>query len=285
MNEKHNNRSISSKFQISTLFGLMLVIAGTILLVELKIRTGWLMIAIPGLLGLILLLYGLLSEKKGWLIAGSLVTGIGLGAFFALQQFKDTSLVIRFAYLFVFFAVSWVALFLLLKLIYQTTAWWTLICASAFGGIAFALLFKLGTWFDIVLDITLPLGAVFLVWGYRRKLIGLIITGCLIVTIGAGIYMGWHRATDPQGLMETGTMLVWFSLGWFIVTVISRIVFRKFIWWPLIPGGVLAMTGWGLYIGGNPGNAVDFVGNTGSIGLIIFGVYLLLMRFGMQKQN
>lgn len=285
MDEKHNNRLNASKFQISTLFGMMLVIAGAILLIELKIRTGWLMIAIPGLIGLILLLYGLLSEKKGWLIAGSLVTGIGLGAFFALQQFKDTSIVIRFAYLFVFFAVSWVALFLLLKLIYQSTAWWTLICASIFGGTAFALLVKQGAAFDIVLDITLPLGAVFLLWGYRRKLIGLIITGCLIITIGAGIYMGWHRTTNPQGLIETGTMLVWFSLGWFLVTVISRIVFRKFIWWPLIPGGVLAMTGWGLYIGGNPGNAVDFVGNTGSIGLIIFGVYLLLMRFGMQKQN
>lgn len=285
MDEKHNNRLNASKFQISTLFGMMLVIAGAILLIELKIRTGWLMIAIPGLIGLILLLYGLLSEKKGWLIAGSLVTGIGLGAFFALQQFKDTSIVIRFAYLFVFFAVSWVALFLLLKLIYQSTAWWTLICASIFGGTAFALLVKQGAAFDIVLDITLPLGAVFLLWGYRRKLIGLIITGCLIITIGAGIYMGWHRTTNPQGLIETGTMLVWFSLGWFLVTVISRIVFRKFIWWPLIPGGVLAMTGWGLYIGGNPGNEVDFVGNTGSIGLIIFGVYLLLMRFGMQKQN
>jgi hypothetical protein len=68
-----------------------------------------------------------------------------------------------------------------------------------------------------------------------------------------------------------------------LITVISRVLYKKFTWWPLIPGGVLAMVGWGLYIGGNPSNALGFVGNTGSIGLIIFGIYLLLLRFGMQK--
>jgi hypothetical protein len=189
----------------------------------------------------------------------------------------------RFGYLIMFFAASWLILAILLKLIYQNTAWWALLCTVIFGGCAYTLLFKEAGAFDFVFDIAVPMGLVFLVWGWRRKAIGLIITGCVIGTIGAGIYMGWHRAADPKGLVETGRMLVWFSLGWFLVTVVSRIMFRKFIWWPLIPGGVMAMTGWGLYIGGNPGNAVDFVGNTGSIGLIIFGVYLLLMRFGMQK--
>jgi hypothetical protein len=43
------------------------------------------------------------------------------------------------------------------------------------------------------------------------------------------------------------------------------------------------MVGWGLYIGGNPGNALSFIGNTGSIGLIVFGIYLLLMRRGFHQ--
>jgi hypothetical protein len=30
---------------------------------------------------------------------------------------------------------------------------------------------------------------------------------------------------------------------------------------------------------------LGFVGNTGSIALIIFGVYLLLLRFGMQNKD
>ena len=50
-------------------------------------------------------------------------------------------------------------------------------------------------------------------------------------------------------------MLVWFSLGWILITVFLRLLMKKFIWWPLIPGGILAMVGSGLYIGGNPENA------------------------------
>jgi hypothetical protein len=73
-------------------------------------------------------------------------------------------------------------------------------------------------------------------------------------------------------------MLVWFALGWGLITIASRILTSRFIWWPLIPGGLLAVVGWGLYIGGDPGNALSFIGNTGSIGLIIFGIYLLLLR-------
>lgn len=282
MNEKHNDR-ISNKLQRTSLFGLMLVIAGVMTIVELRMRTGWLTIAIPGLMGLILLLYGFFSGKKGWLIAGSLVTGIGLGAFFALQQFKDISLTQRFGYLTMFFAASWVISFILLRFTYRIYAWWALICGAIFGGTAYTLLFTNMTFYHFVLWICVPLGLVFLVWGCQRKLLGLIITGSILVTTGAGIYVAWSHATDPKGLVETGVMLVWFALGWFMVTIFSRILYKKFVWWPLIPGGVLAMTGWGLYIGGNPGNAVGFVGNTGSIGLIIFGVYLLLLRFGMQK--
>jgi hypothetical protein len=235
-------------------------------------------------MGLILLLYGLLTVKKGWLIAGSLVCGIGLGVFFALQQFRSISPIERFGYLIMFFAASWVIAFFLLRFIYQTTAWWALLCGAIFGGAGYTLLFSTDySFLRFLLTISVPAGVVFLVWGWREKLLGLIITSCLVATTGLGIYMAWHRAMDPQGLVETGIMLVWFSLGWFLITILSRMIFKRSVWWPLIPGGVLAMVGWGLYIGGNPGNALDFVGNTGSIGLIIFGVYLLLLRFGMQK--
>jgi hypothetical protein len=76
-------------------------------------------------------------------------------------------------------------------------------------------------------------------------------------------------------------MLVWFALGWGLVTIFARVQTFKFVWWPLIPGGILAMVGWGLYIGGNPQSAVGFIGNTGSIGLLIFGIYILLLRRGI----
>jgi len=51
----------------------------------------------------------------------------------------------------------------------------------------------------------------------------------------------------------------------------------------LIPGGILAMVGSGLYIGGNPENAAAFLQNTGSIGLVLLGIYLILLKFGLKK--
>jgi len=65
------------------------------------------------------------------------------------------------------------------------------------------------------------------------------------------------------------------------VTIFARVQTLKFVWWPLIPGGILAMVGWGLYIGGNPSRAVGFIGNSGSIALLIFGIYILLIRRGI----
>ena len=45
----------------------------------------------------------------------------------------------------------------------------------------------------------------------------------------------------------------------------------------------MAVVGWGLYIGGNPDNASTFISNTGSVALIIIGLYLLLIRRGIQQ--
>ena len=283
MLQKRLDHPNNSKIQTSSLFGLMLIIAGVLFLLDLQLKTKWLTISIPTILGLVLLIYGFLSGTKGWLIAGALVTGVGFGAFFALQQLYSIPLAARFGYLLMFIAVGWLLVFSILWIFYQTTAWWAILCAAIFSSTAYTLLFTPLQIFNFILSISLGIGIVFLLWGWSRKLLGLVIPGCILITTGPGISIAWSKVTSPQGLVETGVMLVWFALGWLLITVFSRVIFKKFIWWPLIPGGVLAMVGWGLYIGGNPSNALGFVGNTGSIGLIIFGVYLLLLRFGMQK--
>lgn len=283
MLQKRLDHPNNSKIQTSSLFGLMLIIAGVLFLLDLQLKTKWLTISIPTILGLVLLIYGFLSGTKGWLIAGALVTGVGFGAFFALQQLYSIPLAARFGYLLMFIAVGWLFVFSILWIFYQTTAWWAILCTAIFSSTAYTLLFKPLQIFNFVLSVFLGMGIVFLLWGWSKKLLGLIIPGCILITTGPGISIAWSKVTSPQGLVETGVMLVWFALGWLLITVFSRVIFKKFIWWPLIPGGVLAMVGWGLYIGGNPSNALGFVGNTGSIGLIIFGVYLLLLRFGMQK--
>jgi hypothetical protein len=66
-----------------------------------------------------------------------------------------------------------------------------------------------------------------------------------------------------------------------MISLFGRWIGRRSIWWPMIPGGILLMVGSGLYIGGDPTRAVGFISNTGSIALVIFGLYLLLMRKGI----
>ena len=163
-----------------------------------------------------------------------------------------------------------------------TCKWWTAIPAGVLFGIGYCLAFSAARIFDFALYIGIGLGIAFLGIGIFKRLLGLIIAGCILFSIGLGIYMAWGRTNGVNAVASTGTMLVWFGLGWGMITVFSRAIIEKFIWWPLIPGGILAVVGCGLYIGGNPGNALSFIGNTGSIAIIIFGIYLLLMRRGIR---
>ncbi len=111
----------------------------------------------------------------------------------------------------------------------------------------------------------------------------MIIPGALLIGVGPGISLAWGDLVATNPLAQTGLMLIWFALGWGLIIVFSRVITTKFIWWPLIPGGVLAMVGWGLYIGGDPDNAINVIGNSWSVGLIILGLYLLLLRRGMRQ--
>ena len=124
----------------------------------------------------------------------------------------------------------------------------------------------------------LGVGISLLISGIHWKLFGLIIPGAIIIGITPGLYFAWENTSGTNPLEQTGIMLVWFAFGWGLITIFSRTLTKNFVWWPLIPGGILAVVGWGLYIAGNPESAVVFIGNTGSIGLIIFGIYILLMR-------
>jgi hypothetical protein len=126
-------------------------------------------------------------------------------------------------------------------------------------------------------------GLFYIIYGLIRKLFGLIIAGSLLASIGPGISLSWGGANTINGLSNTGAMLVWFALGWFFIVIFYKLRYGGFIWWPLIPGCVLAITGWGLYIGGSPDRAVGVIGNSGSIGLILIGIYLLLIKNGMNN--
>jgi len=179
---------------------------------------------------------------------------------------------------FITFGLLWFFLFLFHHLFNNVNIVWFLFPAiiSVSIGIPFSLMAL--RFLDFVLYIGLGIGISFFIAGIYWRLFGLVIPGSLLIGIPPGLYFAWENTDAINALQQTGIMLVTFAFGWGIITIASRALTKSFVWWPLIPGGILAVVGWALYIAGNPESAIGFIGNTGSVGLIIFGIYILLMR-------
>lgn len=266
---------------IATVAGLSLIATGLVFLGEQYIKTGWLIpVALP-LIGAVFLGSMVRQQRLGMIIPGSLTLASGIGVLLALVVYKGAGWAHQLGVFLLAFSLGWLLITAITHFVGIKTARWTLIPAGAIFSVGASFYWGDLSLVSFVFFIVTGFGLVLLFTGIFTRLFGLILAGALMVSIGPGIYFGWNADAGPNALAQTGIMLVWFSLGWGTVTVIYRALFHKFIWWPLIPGGILAMVGWGLYIGGNPGNALSFIGNTGSIGLIVFGAYLLLMKRGL----
>ncbi|MHB8136325.1 MAG: hypothetical protein ACYDH1_19120, partial [Anaerolineaceae bacterium] len=267
--------------QFAPMIGVVLVVTGLLFLLDQRIKTNWLSLALPVFISLILLAWGIISKRRLLMIPGFIMFGLSAAFFILFQRIVNyKTFTLLFAAIGIF-SFSWLLLFVTLAVIRKSLAWWALFVATISGAVSINFFIQKPTLLTFVLTISLAVGIVFVLWGTRKRQIGLLIPGFIISTSGAGVYFAWNDQVVSNGLQQTGTMLVWFALGWILITVISKIFSRKFTWWPLIPGGVLPMVGAGLYIGGNPANALGFFQNTGSIGLIMFGVYLILLKYGM----
>ncbi len=263
--------------------GIALIIGGVLLLLDLRIHTGWLTVLLPLFLGLMLIIYGLFQREYIWIIVGLILSGLGFALVVLFGPFVDLALRLRIGVSVALVGFSWVIIFFFNRIWRKKSYWGVLLITGIAFAVAFAFIASRLLLLDFIFFISIALGILFLAWGLSKRSLGLIIPGVLTGTIGAGVYYGWGGTAVPGGLQKTGIMLVWFSLGWILITVFSRVIKKKFIWWPLIPGGILLTTGAGLYIGGNPENALGFLGNTGSVGLILIGIYLILLKFGMKN--
>lgn len=179
---------------------------------------------------------------------------------------------------FITFGLIWGFLFIINYFLKPKPVVWLLFPFFIFTSIGIPFLLQEINLLDFFLFIGVDIGICLLIAGIYWKLLGLIIPGALLVGIAPGLYFAWENTNANNPLEQIGIMLVGFAFGWGLITVSSRTLTKKIVWWPLIPGGILAVVGWGLYTAGNPESAIGFIGNTGSVGLIIFGIYILLMR-------
>jgi len=283
MQKENNTLSKEKLTQYAPIAGSILIISGLILLLDQRLQTHWLSISIPVFVSIALIIFGLIKKRVWWSVTGLIVFGLGTALFLLLLSTLQWKINIRVGYSLLAQGIVWLLIFILLWMCRRKTSWWPLFVSAISLALSYIFISNRKALLDFIFFLALAVGIVLLAWGLERRKLALIIPGVIISTVGAGVYFGWSNPESPGGLQKTGVMLVWFAFGWVLITVFSRIIDKSFIWWPLIPGGILLMVGSGLYIGGNPENALGFLGNTGSIGLILIGIYLIFLKFGMKR--
>jgi len=130
-------------------------------------------------------------------------------------------------------------------------------------------------WLDIGSVLVLLIGVGLLLWGTLIRRVGWIIPGGVLSGIGLGILIDQGPWNIPS-LNHNGLFLLCFALGWFLICVLASLVTARILWWPLIPGGIMAIVGSLVLLTGDPRiwqDRADLL--TASI-LILIGVGLIL---------
>lgn len=237
----------------------------------------------PVMAGLILLVAFIRDGQTGYLIGGSLLAAGGLGNLWLNQAILQGNWLRGLGGAALMLALGFA---FLVPAIWLRNKWiieWPLIPSVILFGFAAVLLGTSASVFDFVLVVGTAIGLVYLAAGWRTRLLGLIIAGGVVTGLAAGLAFSWGFMSAARPLAQTGAMLIWFGVGWLLVTVVVRLSMHRLIWWPLIPGGILAVVGWGLYVSGNPKNAMSLLGNTGSLMMVALGLYLILIRRSIRK--
>jgi hypothetical protein len=134
----------------------------------------------------------------------------------------------------------------------------------------------LSNWLNLGLYLVLLIGVVLLAWGAFSHSFGRIIPGGVLSGIGLGILAlqgPWNLALTEQ--RRSGVFMLCFALGWFLITALTALVTSKTLWWPLIPGGVMAVTG--IFLISANQWFIQYASLIWPVVLIMLGFYLVLL--------
>lgn len=129
---------------------------------------------------------------------------------------------------------------------------------------------------DLAMYIPLLLGVIFLVAGIATRKAGLLVPGGIIGGVGLGVLSTLSAWFFPTDSVESGAVfLLFFSLGWFSITLLSKIFTSETQTWALIPGAIMAVIG-GLILLGEQGlRVLEFAGRYWPVILVIIGGRIL----------
>ena len=122
------------------------------------------------------------------------------------------------------------------------------------------------------------LAVMFLAWGIATRTPGLMIPGGILGGLGLGIILlsGPFEQLEQGSAAAGGVFLLSLALGFGAVTVLSRLFTRYTHWWALIPGSILAALGGAILADGLALRALELLGVAWPLGLVGFGLYVLL---------
>ena len=119
------------------------------------------------------------------------------------------------------------------------------------------------------------LGLAFLTWGILTRQSGLMIPGGILSGIGLGTFLISGPFAAIEGDTSGGIFMLSFAFGWFLITILTALFGDETHWWPLIPGGIMALIGLGLLFGTIFWSILETLGLIWPLILIGLGVYIL----------
>ena len=121
------------------------------------------------------------------------------------------------------------------------------------------------------------LSAGFLLWGLFARNSGLLVPGGILGGIGLGTYLTSGPFAEAGEQTQGGVFMLAFAAGWALVVLLSFVINRA-QWWPLIPGGIMAVVGVALLAGGAGVMVLEWLGKLWPLVLVIIGAAMLLRR-------
>jgi hypothetical protein len=136
--------------------------------------------------------------------------------------------------------------------------------AAGLAAQVFDLTANMGGW------IVMLIGVGFLVAFVFTRHYGYLVPGGIMTGLGAGIIASENLAvTDEQ---TGGVVVLGLGLGFLSIWMIGAIAHvDRHHWWPIIPGGILAVVGGALVVGGQAVNVLDYWG----VALVAIGLAVL----------
>ena len=134
--------------------------------------------------------------------------------------------------------------------------------------------------------IVLLLGVIFLAWGVMVRHPGPLIPGCILSGLGAGIVLSQWLSASISGQAQGGIVTLCLGLGFLLIMPVLQFVTRQGAhWWPLIPGGILTLTGFGLLLGDAGLTMLTWTGRLWPLALIGVGGALLYQALRSQRSR